>query len=56
MSVHALGVLIGNQEVAEVMIAQETCGKIVNTASIAGRDSDYMTAQVIMIDGGMVLV
>jgi NADP-dependent 3-hydroxy acid dehydrogenase YdfG len=56
VSVHALGVLIRNQETAEVMIAQETCGKIVNTASIAGRDSDYMTGQVIMIDGGMVRI
>lgn len=37
MDVNALGVLIGTQEAAKQMIAQGTGGKIVNTASIAGR-------------------
>jgi meso-butanediol dehydrogenase/(S,S)-butanediol dehydrogenase/diacetyl reductase len=37
MNVNALGVLIGTQEAANQMIAQGTPGKIVNTASIAGR-------------------
>jgi meso-butanediol dehydrogenase/(S,S)-butanediol dehydrogenase/diacetyl reductase len=37
MNVNALGVLIGIQEAAKQMIADGTKGKIVNTASIAGR-------------------
>jgi meso-butanediol dehydrogenase/(S,S)-butanediol dehydrogenase/diacetyl reductase len=37
MKVNALGVLIGMQEAAKQMIAQGTGGKIINTASIAGR-------------------
>lgn len=37
MKVNALGVLIGMQEAAKQMIKQGTGGKIVNTASIAGR-------------------
>jgi meso-butanediol dehydrogenase/(S,S)-butanediol dehydrogenase/diacetyl reductase len=37
MQVNALGVLIGIQEAAKQFIAQGTPGKIVNTASIAGR-------------------
>ena|SRR5947209_2600376 len=37
MRVNALGVLIGIQESAKQMISQGTGGKIVNTASIAGR-------------------
>lgn len=37
MNVNALGVLMGTQEAAKQMIAQGTGGKIVNTASIAGR-------------------
>jgi len=37
MDVNALGVLIGVQEAAKQMIAQGGGGKIVNTASIAGR-------------------
>jgi len=37
MRVNALGVLIGTQEAAKQMIAQGKGGKIVNTASIAGR-------------------
>lgn len=37
MNVNALGVLIGTQEAAKQMIAQGSGGKIVNTASIAGR-------------------
>jgi meso-butanediol dehydrogenase/(S,S)-butanediol dehydrogenase/diacetyl reductase len=37
MRVNALGVLLGTQEAAQVMIEQGTGGKIVNTASIAGR-------------------
>jgi meso-butanediol dehydrogenase / (S,S)-butanediol dehydrogenase / diacetyl reductase len=37
MRVNALGVLIGMQESAKQMIAQGTGGKIINTASIAGR-------------------
>ena len=37
MKVNALGVLIGVQEAAKQMIAQGGGGKIVNTASIAGR-------------------
>jgi meso-butanediol dehydrogenase/(S,S)-butanediol dehydrogenase/diacetyl reductase len=37
MRVNALGVLIGMQEAAKQMIAQGSGGKIVNTASIAGR-------------------
>ena len=37
MDVNALGVLLGCQEAAKTMIAQGTGGKIVNTASIAGR-------------------
>ncbi|MGM7774709.1 SDR family NAD(P)-dependent oxidoreductase [Arthrobacter sp. KNU-44] len=37
MRVNALGVLIGTQEAARQFIAQGTSGKVVNTASIAGR-------------------
>lgn len=37
MEVNALGVLIGIQEAAKAMIADGTKGKIINTASIAGR-------------------
>jgi meso-butanediol dehydrogenase/(S,S)-butanediol dehydrogenase/diacetyl reductase len=37
IEVNSLGVLIGIQEAAKAMIAQGTKGKIVNTASIAGR-------------------
>jgi meso-butanediol dehydrogenase / (S,S)-butanediol dehydrogenase / diacetyl reductase len=37
MDVNALGVLIGIQEAAKAMIAAGTQGKIINTASIAGR-------------------
>jgi meso-butanediol dehydrogenase/(S,S)-butanediol dehydrogenase/diacetyl reductase len=37
LDVNALGVLLGCQEAAKTMIAQGTGGKIVNTASIAGR-------------------
>ena len=37
MNVNAKGVLIGTQEAARQMIAQGTGGKIVNTASIAGK-------------------
>lgn len=37
MDVNALGVLIGTQEAAKAMIADKTKGKIINTASIAGR-------------------
>jgi meso-butanediol dehydrogenase / (S,S)-butanediol dehydrogenase / diacetyl reductase len=37
MDINALGVLIGIQEAAKVMIAQGRGGKIVNTASIAGK-------------------
>ncbi len=37
MNVNALGVLMGCQEAAKTMIAQGSGGKIVNTASIAGR-------------------
>lgn len=37
MRVNALGVLIGSQEAAKRFIAQSGGGKIVNTASIAGR-------------------
>ncbi len=37
MKVNALGVLIGTQEAAKQFIAQGSGGKIVNTASIAGR-------------------
>ncbi len=37
MTVNGLGVLIGMQEAAKQMIAQGTGGKIINTASIAGR-------------------
>ena len=37
LKVNGLGVLIGMQEAAKQMIAQKTGGKIVNTASIAGR-------------------
>jgi meso-butanediol dehydrogenase/(S,S)-butanediol dehydrogenase/diacetyl reductase len=40
MKVNALGVLIGTQEVAKALIAAGTKGKIVNTASIAGRSGD----------------
>ncbi|MDW3177999.1 MAG: glucose 1-dehydrogenase [Acidimicrobiia bacterium] len=38
MNVNALGVLMGTQEAAKAMIAQGTGGKIINTASIAGRE------------------
>jgi meso-butanediol dehydrogenase / (S,S)-butanediol dehydrogenase / diacetyl reductase len=37
MDVNALGVMIGIQEAAKAMIAAGTNGKIINTASIAGR-------------------
>ncbi len=37
LDVNALGVLIGIQEAAKAMIADGTRGKIINTASIAGR-------------------
>ena len=37
MNVNALGVLIGSQEAAKAMIADSIKGKIINTASIAGR-------------------
>lgn len=37
MDVNGLGVLIGMQEAAKAMIADGTKGKIINTASIAGR-------------------
>ena len=37
MEVNAIGVLIGTQEAAKAMIAGGTKGKIINTASIAGR-------------------
>jgi meso-butanediol dehydrogenase/(S,S)-butanediol dehydrogenase/diacetyl reductase len=37
MNVNALGVLIGIQEAAKAMIADGTRGKIINTASMAGR-------------------
>lgn len=37
MAVNARGVLIGTQEAARLMIAQGTGGKIINTASIAGK-------------------
>jgi meso-butanediol dehydrogenase/(S,S)-butanediol dehydrogenase/diacetyl reductase len=37
MGINGLGVLIGMQEAAKQMIAQGTGGKIINTASIAGK-------------------
>jgi meso-butanediol dehydrogenase/(S,S)-butanediol dehydrogenase/diacetyl reductase len=37
MEVNAIGVLIGTQEAAKAMIAEGARGKIINTASIAGR-------------------
>ncbi|QWZ07416.1 glucose 1-dehydrogenase [Nocardioides panacis] len=37
MRVNALGVLIGTQEAAHQFLAQKSSGKIINTASIAGR-------------------
>ena len=37
MRVNGLGVLIGIQEAAKVMISQGTGGKIINTSSVAGR-------------------
>jgi meso-butanediol dehydrogenase / (S,S)-butanediol dehydrogenase / diacetyl reductase len=37
MQINGLGVLIGMQEAAKQMIAQGTGGKIINTASVAGR-------------------
>ena len=37
MRINGLGVLIGMQEAAKQMIAQGTGGKIINTASVAGR-------------------
>jgi len=37
MKVNGLGVLIGMQEAAKQMISQGTGGKIINTASVAGR-------------------
>jgi meso-butanediol dehydrogenase/(S,S)-butanediol dehydrogenase/diacetyl reductase len=37
MRINALSVLIGTQEAAKQFIAQGTSGKVVNTASIAGR-------------------
>lgn len=59
MRVNALGVLMGTQEAAKRMIAQGTGGKIINTASIAGRQGfpdivPYCSskASVIMITQG----
>jgi hypothetical protein len=40
MNVNALGVMIGIQEAAKAMIAAGIKGKIINTASIAGRTGD----------------
>jgi meso-butanediol dehydrogenase/(S,S)-butanediol dehydrogenase/diacetyl reductase len=37
MKINALGVLIGTQEAAKQYLAQGTPGKVINTASIAGR-------------------
>jgi meso-butanediol dehydrogenase/(S,S)-butanediol dehydrogenase/diacetyl reductase len=37
MRINALGVLIGTQEAAKQFLAQGTPGKVINTASIAGR-------------------
>jgi meso-butanediol dehydrogenase / (S,S)-butanediol dehydrogenase / diacetyl reductase len=37
MRVNALGVLLGTQEAAKIMIRRSTPGKIINTVSIAGR-------------------
>jgi meso-butanediol dehydrogenase/(S,S)-butanediol dehydrogenase/diacetyl reductase len=37
MNVNALAVFVGTQEAAKQFIRQGTCGKVVNTASIAGR-------------------
>ena len=37
MRVNGLGVLLGMQEAARQMIAQRTGGKIINTASVAGK-------------------
>ena len=37
MGINAMGVLIGMQEAAKQMIAQNSGGKIINTASIAGK-------------------
>ncbi|RBP15578.1 meso-butanediol dehydrogenase/(S,S)-butanediol dehydrogenase/diacetyl reductase [Roseiarcus fermentans] len=37
MRVNGLGVLVGMQEAAKQMIAQKTPGKIINTASVAGK-------------------
>jgi meso-butanediol dehydrogenase / (S,S)-butanediol dehydrogenase / diacetyl reductase len=37
MRVNGLGVLLGMQEAARQMIAQKTAGKIINTASVAGK-------------------
>lgn len=37
MEVNGLGVLIGIQEAAQIMISQGTGGKLINTSSIAGR-------------------
>ena len=37
MKINALGVLIGTQEAAKQFLAQGTPGKVINTASIAGR-------------------
>lgn len=37
MRINALGVLIGTQEAAKQFLAQRSTGKIINTASIAGR-------------------
>jgi meso-butanediol dehydrogenase/(S,S)-butanediol dehydrogenase/diacetyl reductase len=44
MDVNGLGVLIGMQEAARQMIAQGDGGKIVNTASIAGKEGYPMLA------------
>jgi meso-butanediol dehydrogenase/(S,S)-butanediol dehydrogenase/diacetyl reductase len=44
MSINGLGVLIGMQEAAKQMIAQNSGGKIINTASIAGKVGDQIAA------------
>lgn len=44
LDVNALGVLIGSQEASKQFIDQGTPGKIVNTASISGRQGDANTA------------
>lgn len=44
LDVNALGVLIGTQEAARQFAEQGTPGKIINTASISGRQGDANTA------------